>query len=58
MIEKSSPEFCALPMNYVLDKDLSGQSLVKEICHKGTSEHYTKVLKLLTTIENKKLCHE
>ncbi|MDJ0652304.1 MAG: glucose-6-phosphate dehydrogenase assembly protein OpcA [Simkaniaceae bacterium] len=50
VIEKSSIELCTLPTNYVLDKDLSGQSLVKEICHKGTSTHYIKVLQLLAKI--------
>ena len=58
MIEKSSPELCSLPTNYVLDKDVSGQSLVKEICHKGTSTHYIKVLQLLSKIENECLCNE
>jgi len=58
MIEKSSPEFCSLPVNYVLDKDVSGQSLVKEICHKGTSFHYTKMLQLLSEIKNESLCDE
>lgn len=50
MIQKSSPKVCFLPTNYVLDKDVSGQSLVKEICHTGTSTHYTKVLALLSSI--------
>ena len=58
MIEKSSDESCSLPTNYVLDKDVSGQSLVKEICHKGTSEHYVKMLKFLFEIQNKSLYHE
>ena len=52
MIEKSSPEFCSLPSHYVLDKDVSGQSLVKEICHKGTSQHYLKLLTLLSKINS------
>lgn len=58
MIEKSSPEVCTLPTNYVLDKDVSGQSLVKEICHKGTSKHYTKVLEFLSKIQQEALCDE
>ena len=58
MIQKSSPEVCALPTNYVLDKDVSGQSLVKEICHTGTSTHYIKVLTLLSTIDPEALTHE
>lgn len=56
VIEKSSPESCTLPTNYVLDKDVSGQSLVKEICHKGTSSHYTKMLEFLSKIKNESLC--
>lgn len=52
MIEKSSREFCSVPTHYVLDKDVSGQSLVKEICHKGTSSHYLHVLNLLKGIKD------
>ena len=55
-IEKSSPDLCSLPFHFVFDKDVSGQSLVKEICHKGTSQHYTKVLKMLSAIKNECLC--
>lgn len=58
MIERSTPEWCSVPTNYVLDKDVSGQSLVKEICHKGTSKHYLHVLNLLKGIENERLCSE
>ncbi len=58
MIEKSSPEFCSLPTNHVFDKNVSGQSLVKEICHKGTSTHYTKMLAFLSGIKNESLCDE
>ncbi len=58
MIENSSPKFCSLPTIHVLDKDISGQSLVKEICHKGTSTHYTNMLKFLVGIKNESLCDE
>lgn len=58
MIEKSSAELCNLPTNYVLDKDVSGQSLVKEICHKGTSIHYLKVLELLSKVDNECFSNE
>lgn len=58
MIEKSSAEFCSLPVHYVMDKDVSGQSLVKGICHKGTSSHYIKMLAVLAEIKNEHLCHE
>ncbi|MBF5059147.1 glucose-6-phosphate dehydrogenase assembly protein OpcA [Candidatus Neptunochlamydia vexilliferae] len=47
LIEKSSPEACEVPTIHVFDKATSGQSLVKEICHKGTSAHYTNMLKYL-----------
>lgn len=42
---------CDRPLKYLLAKDESGQSLVKEICHKGTSRHY---LNLLDHIKNRK----
>lgn len=52
LIEKSSLEFCSIPTYFILDKNLTGQSLVKEICHKGTSEHYLHLLTLLSTIKD------
>ena len=55
IIEKSSSDRCALPSHYVLDKDVSGRSLVKEICHKGTSQHYTNMLKILAEIKKESL---
>lgn len=58
LIEKSTDAMCSLPVHYVLDKDVSGQSLVKEICHKGTSTHYIKVLKLLANIQDEQLCND
>ncbi|MGE0198681.1 MAG: glucose-6-phosphate dehydrogenase assembly protein OpcA [Simkaniaceae bacterium] len=57
-IEKSSQEYCSLPMHFVLDKDVSGQSLVKEICHKGTSTHYIHMLNVLSGIKNEQLNYE
>lgn len=56
IIEKSNPELCSLPITFVFDKDISGQSLVKEICHKGTSQHYVNMLKKLATITSEYLC--
>lgn len=56
IIEKSTPELCSLPAHFVLDKDVSGLSLVKEICHKGSSQHYLNMLKSLVTIKNESLC--
>lgn len=47
----STLEKCDMPLKYIFSKDESGQSLVKEICHKGTSEHY---LNLLHSLEAKK----
>lgn len=42
---------CQLPSHYVFTKAESGHSLVKEICHRGTSEHFVKVLNLVKEIE-------
>jgi hypothetical protein len=41
----STLEHCDMPLKYIFAKDESGQSLVKEICHKGTSQHFLHVLK-------------
>lgn len=40
----STLEKCDMPLKYIFAKDESGQSLVKEICHKGTSKHYINLL--------------
>ncbi len=40
----SSPNQCDLPYQYILGPAAAGQSLVKEICMKGTSPHYLDVL--------------
>ncbi len=43
----SSKEECSLPTRMLVAKGESGQSLVNEICHKGTSEHYLDALKII-----------
>lgn len=43
-MEISTPVRCDIPIQFIFAKAESGQSLVKEICHKGTSAHYLKVL--------------
>lgn len=43
----STLEQCSLPCHYIFPKAESGHSLVKEICHRGTSQHFLKVLDLV-----------
>ena len=50
-LEITTPEQCFLPTQYIFAKGEAGGSLVKEVSHKGTSEHYLDVLKLLSTME-------
>jgi glucose-6-phosphate dehydrogenase assembly protein OpcA len=40
----STLEKCRIPLKYILAKDESGHSLVKEITHNGTSTHFTNLL--------------
>lgn len=47
----STLEKCDIPLQYRFAKEESGASLVKEICHKGTSTHF---LHLLQQIKNHK----
>jgi hypothetical protein len=47
---------CDLPSHYIFTKAESGHSLVKEICHRGTSEHYLKVLNLVKKMDTLGLC--
>lgn len=55
-IQISTPEKCDLPYQFVLGQTATGQSLVKEICTKGTSEHYLTMLKELHLIDRDRLC--
>ena len=48
-LEYNTKQECRLPTKFTIAKGESGQSLVKEICHKGTSQHYLDVLKLIVT---------
>jgi len=49
-IQISTPSQCDLPYHFVLGQTATGQSLVKEICTKGTSEHYLNMLKGLEAL--------
>lgn len=50
----STSSKCDLPAHYVLTKAESGHSLVKEISHRGTSEHFLNVLHLIKTMDSLK----
>jgi len=52
----STLEKCDMPLKYIFTKDESGQSLVKEICHKGTSTHYIHLLKSIQDRKEYSLC--
>lgn len=54
--QRSTPNQCDLPCHYIFAKAESGHSLVKEICHRGTSQHYLKVLNLIQKMEGLKQC--
>jgi hypothetical protein len=55
-INVAGPQVCELPSHYIFAKSESGQSLVKEISRRGTSDHYLKVLKLIQGIEALSTC--
>lgn len=52
-IEISTKEKCELPFYYALGQTAIGQSLVKEICTKGTSHHF---LGMLQQLDKDRLC--
>lgn len=54
--QHSTQSQCDLPAHYIFSKAESGHSLVKEICHRGTSEHYLRVLNLLKNMDSHGLC--
>lgn len=47
IIQHSTKELCSLPTYFMFAKYESGQSLVNEICHQGTSKHFFQTLELL-----------
>lgn len=55
-IQISTPEKCELPYHFQLGRTATGQSLVKEICTKGTSSHYLAMLEELKILDRDKLC--
>ncbi len=54
--QHSTKERCDLPCHYVFSKVESGHSLIKEICHRGTSSHFLSVLRLFQTWGETPLC--
>lgn len=55
-LQHSSKESCDLPSHYIFAKAGPGHSLVKEICHSGSSEHFLNVLNLIKNMDVDKLC--
>ncbi len=55
-ISNSSPNSCELPYEFVLGQTKTGQSLVNEICMKGTSVHYLDMLRELVIIDKDQTC--
>jgi hypothetical protein len=51
-----SKEKCEMPTQFLFSKGGIGQTLVKEICQKSTSEHYLKLLSYLSGLEALSLC--
>lgn len=55
-IQFSSTKQCELPYRFLLGQTATGQSLVKEVCTKGTSSHYLGMLKELILLDRDRLC--
>lgn len=55
-IQITSPEKCDLPYRFIFGQTAIGHSLTEEICTKGTSSHYLKMLKKLNQLDKDKLC--
>ncbi len=55
-IHFSSEEKCELPYPFILGKSALGQSLVKEVCTRGTSAHFQEALKTLLVLDKECLC--
>jgi len=53
---RSTKEKCDLPIHYVFPKAERGHSLIKEVCHRGTSEHFLNALHLIEKMESGSIC--
>ncbi|MDX8431625.1 MAG: glucose-6-phosphate dehydrogenase assembly protein OpcA [Candidatus Algichlamydia australiensis] len=45
--ECSTETLCEMPTHTLMEREASGLSLVREICHNGTSEHFLRTLKAI-----------
>ncbi len=54
-VKYSTPDLCELPSQFVFDRYESGQSLIKEIFHQGTSSHYLALLHKLQKLPQEAL---
>jgi hypothetical protein len=52
----SSREKCLMPTQFLFSKGGIGQTLVKEIGQKDTSEHYLALLEFIASLETLGLC--
>lgn len=52
----STLEKCDMPLTYIFAKDESGGALVKEICHKGTSQHFVNLLENIKSRKEYAFC--
>lgn len=55
-IHNSTTNSCELPYEFVLGQTKTGQTLVNEICMKGTSNHYLDMLNELVKIDRDEVC--
>lgn len=50
-VEFSTSQSCEMPERFLSTRSTSGHSLIKEICHRGTSSHYLQVLQFLASMQ-------
>lgn len=55
-VKYSTPSLCELPSQFIFDRYESGQSLITEIFHQGTSSHYLSLIKTLKNLPKKVIC--
>jgi glucose-6-phosphate dehydrogenase assembly protein OpcA len=51
-IEVSTKEVCAVPSHTLFEADEIGHSTVREVTHRGTSQHYLNLLTLLSAVKD------
>jgi len=55
VIQECTHDICKIAAQHIFEKEESGKSLVNEICHQGTSKHFSETLDFILQINEEEL---